>query len=169
MSNVAIVSKITVKAIHGKVEKPTERTILMRVVGIASEYQLKVHPTYEDSYVFKGDFQATNVKGEKFRAASCYLPRIAENLVLAAMRTGVNTDDPTVRTVEFGFDIGIVPSDNLEGKGYNYFVEPLIVAENDRLSALLENINNPQPKLDAPIACPVIELAAPKKVGGRGK
>lgn len=80
-----------------------------------------------DSYRFNGSFQAINVlTGEEFAARQCFLPRLAEGMVITAMED--EHGNPS-RSVEFAFWLmakGDQPGAKQSAVGYSYSVEPVL-------------------------------------------
>ncbi len=116
---------------------------LMRIVGKCDRYQVKTTDLGE-SVALKGNFQATCLRtGETVRAATCYLPETASDMV-AGMLAG---DD--VGAVEFGFDISVV-SDGDAIVNYVYEIKPLIEPQEDdglaRLAASLPALPGAKPE-----------------------
>ena len=118
----ALTKKITVKSVIGDVKKMfkgvTEKTAIMRVVGIARSMQAG-EGDYGPWVKFKGTFQGINLlTGEEMTAPYCLLPEVASCLV----ENQLGADDVT--SVEFGFDLYIKPSDT--PIGFEYLAEPLV-------------------------------------------
>ncbi len=133
MSNVELLSKISVATVFGKVKKPEAPVGLVRVIGIANGVKTG-QSQYGDWTAFTGDFKAFNLEnGKEFRAGKVFLPAIAQNLIEGAL---ANAD---AESVQFAFDIGIKPADTQAG--YEYTVTPLVEArDNDPLAALEEKV-----------------------------
>lgn len=126
----SIIKKITIKDVCGTVQKPESATTLMRVVGIAKDFDTGT-TTFGEFIKFKGQFRAINIAtGEAFDSGAMILPDIANNLIFGALSSeGANA-------VEFAFDLAIKPSKS--PTGYDYTVQSLIESkEADPLSALL--------------------------------
>lgn len=136
-----ILSKITVKNVCGNIDeiaKTNKRPVtLCQIIGMVRSYE-EVKGVYGISYRFTGEFKATNlITQEKFFSGSCFLPGLAESLVMGQLEDGTNN------ALQIAFNIGIRPADNKVG--YEYTVKPLIEpAENNPLAMLENKINNPK-------------------------
>lgn len=133
MSNITIVTKISVKKILGKIKPPTEKTYLMQVFGIANGTKTGTSQ-YGEYTALTGQFRAIKLDtGEVYGGGQCYLPNIALNLVLPAMK-GEGTNG-----VEFAFNIGVYPAEN--AFGYEYCCDPLMVtSDTDPLEILQKRL-----------------------------
>lgn len=104
-----------------------------------------------DSYRFNGSFQAINVlTGEEFAARQCFLPRLAEGMVITAMED--EHGNPS-RSVEFAFWLmakGDQPGAKQSAVGYSYSVEPV----------LNEGVKDPLQRLRLAFAAPVASTGA---------
>ncbi len=135
MSNL---KKITVKTVCGRIvgieRKPKETLSVMRVVGIARRI-VTGESDYGAWIKLKGEFHATNLlTGEEFHSSTCMLPEVASDLVENALA------DENNKSVEFGFDITVGPSDT--PIGYEYGALSLIApSQEDPLQKLLEIVN----------------------------
>lgn len=132
MSTLAILSKISMAKVVGKIKKPTEKTYLMQVFGIANGIENGTSQ-YGNWTALKGQFRAVNLEsGEMFQAGECFLPNIALNLVQGAL-----TDEN--KSVEFAFNVGVYPADN--AFGYEYCCDPLMAAaETDPLEIMQKKL-----------------------------
>jgi len=123
------IKKITVKTVHGKVEKPKKDTLLMRVIGVV--HGVRTGSTqYGDFVAFRGAFKGIRLSdGEVFSAGQCLLPDcVSDTLAATIMQSDVKSAD-------FAFDIGVKPADN--AVGYEYYAASLVKAsETDPLAAL---------------------------------
>lgn len=140
MSKVNLIKKISVKSICGKTGPPKGKPkSLMDVYGIASGVK-KGESQYGQWFGFIGSFQATNLEtGEVFRSGQCFLPNVAGYTLLPAVQA------EGVKSVEFGFRIGIIDSD--VPTGFEYIAESLLkMSENDPLELMMKHI----PALAAP-------------------
>lgn len=129
--------KTVLKARPAVPEKNGEVNQIMDLIGIANGVQ--PGETDKGPYNrFIGSFQATNLKtGEVYRSGSCFMPDVAGNLILGALKGGASS-------VEFGFKIGVVKDDQ-SATGYVYVAEPLMKpSENDPLELLNKKVNVPQ-------------------------
>ncbi len=137
-----LLNKITVKAVCGDLEDAVtaERPSLdiMQVIGVVKDKE-KITGQYGDSYKLKGEFKAVNmVTKEPFYSANCFLPGLANDLVVNQM------DGTSDNAIQFAFVIGIKYAKNKVG--YEYSVKPLIQpAENNALNLIENQIksNNP--------------------------
>jgi hypothetical protein len=129
----SIVTKISVAKVCGKLKKPSEKTYIMQVFGIANGIK-EGTSTYGEYQGLVGQFRAINIHtGDMFQGGECYLPNIALNLVLGALND-VN------KSVEFAFNIGIYPAEN--AFGYEYCCDPLMAAsESDPLELMQKKIS----------------------------
>ena len=128
--NKALLSRITIKTVYGDITKPTKETHLMRVYGQCTGFKT-ASSQYGDSLGFMGQFKAINaVTGEAFTASKCYLPKIVETALGAALQA------PDSEAVEFAFDISIKPAQN--AFGYEYVVRPVIQPKESAVMAALE-------------------------------
>jgi hypothetical protein len=140
----SILKKITVKDVCGEIKKPATTTWLVRVVGIARDYEIGT-TNFGQFVRFKGQFRAIKIEtGEVFDSGAMILPDIANNLIYGALsQDGSNA-------VEFAFDLGVKPSKS--PTEYDYIVSSLIESkEADPLAALLSNAPA-LPALPAPSA-----------------
>lgn len=118
----------------------------MKVFGIASRFEL-IDTDKGQSVKFRGDFIASEINGKPgaVRAATCYLPRAAEEMLEVAIERATHdaTDHATGAInavgVQFGFRI-FQRADDSAIVGYTWGVESLIdfaSAESDPLLALM--------------------------------
>ena len=107
---------------------------LMRLAGIASkDVKVLESEKYGDSIEFHGEFTAINIKtGEVYNAPKAFLPRIAESYLLGVV-SGIEDGEK----VEFGFDIGVKPTNSIVG--YEYTVTPLVEQKHETNSMRLLN------------------------------
>jgi len=129
-----LLTKLSAKKLIGKIEKPTKKTALFRVLGIATGVKTG-ESTYGPWVAFLGQFRAIrNSDNEVFQAGQCFLPAMASNLMLPVVNQHGDTG------VEFAFDIGVVPAEN--AIGYEYFAEPIVESgETDALAALQKKVD----------------------------
>jgi len=137
-----ILKKLNAKDIlGGKIARPAEddpEKILFDVYGLARRAEV-VTTAFGDSMKFRGDFEAVNSEtGEVFRSTVMYLPELAADMLANAIGEGANA-------VEFGFRIGMKPSDS--PVGYEYTIKPLVET---RDSDALESIRGSVKALAAP-------------------
>lgn len=143
----AIVKKLSVKAIHGKVSvrdipqggEQVIGTFFGRAVGHKT-----ITTDKGDSLAFSGDFRAINAAGARFASMTMYLPNEAAGYLAAQIKSG--------EAVEFAFKVSV--ADNPDSPvGYEYRCEPLQVAEGqgDPLGHLVKAITGETP---APAALP---------------
>lgn len=169
-----LVSKVTVSTVYGKIKttiKKTEEgdirilekdTMLMRLFGQATGYQVKTSQ-YGDSLQFEGIFKAINAEtGEIFRSGKCFLPKVFESHLgglLDQIETGA----------EFALDIYAIPANN--AFGYEYRVRPLLEVQESPVLARLESLVYGTPQLAAPAPTAPAEgtTEAPKDSGKSGK
>lgn len=137
----ALVSKISVKTVCGKIDRKTlteEPKAIMRVLGIA-----KAKFTGEGdkgAYVgFKGQFKATNLEtGKQYFSGKMYLPGSASDLLEGQFTGDPKQDAP----VNFGFTI-TVQEDESSSVGYIYGCESLMEPdEADPIKLLEEKLEN---------------------------
>jgi hypothetical protein len=136
--------KITVKTVCGKIKdvlpKEFKKEIpLMRVVGMVRSYSTP-DTEYGPYLRLKGSFEATNIlTGEVARSGTCILPEVASDALEAVLM------DDDIKTVNFGFDIGVKPSDI--PIGYEFTATPLIESNDmDPLQQLSNSISKALPK-----------------------
>lgn len=140
-ATVELVTKITTKAVFGKVDigdvvkfdeaNPGQTMPLYDVLGIAGTF--KVGESQMGEYVkFAGQFKAVNLtNGKQFRSGAAILPKPAQELIAGAL-AGENTN-----SASFALRIG-VKRDKTAATGYVFAVSSLIpMADADPL-ALLE-------------------------------
>lgn len=141
MSNVEILTKLSVKKVLGKIENVTEKKILMQVFGVATGVKTG-DSNYGPWEALTGQFRAINLEtGQIYQSGICFLPQVALNLITHRVK------EDSVNGVEFAFNIGVVPADNKAG--YEYSCEPLIEAsENDPLEVLQKKMSNLLPSPD---------------------
>lgn len=90
-----------------------------------------------------GQFRAVNLDtGETFDSGVCFLPDVAQDLIIGALGSG---------SVDFAFDIGVVLDDD-SATGYVYTASPLLQEENDPIS-----------RLEAKIAALALPAPAPEE------
>ena len=136
-----LMTKLSAKKLVGKIEKPKDKVTLFQIFGIATGTK-NGESNFGAWIAFTGQFRAIRVSdGEVFQAGMCFLPAMATNLMLPAVnKEGTNG-------VEFAFNIGVFPADNLAG--YEYFAEPMIeTSETDPLEQLAKKVS--QAALPAP-------------------
>ncbi len=136
-----ILNKITVKAVCGELknlftleEKQAGKDRdIMKVIGNVKNRE-EIKGQYGTSWKLKGEFKAVNIQtGEEFFSGACFLPGLAEELVIGQM------DDIGDNSIQFAFIIGIKPAENKVG--YEYIVKPLIKpAENNALTLIESKI-----------------------------
>lgn len=108
-----------------------------------------------------GQFRGVNIAdGETFDSGVCFLPDVAQDMVLGALNGGA-------QAVDFAFDIGVV-LDEESATGYVYRASPVIQEENNPIARLEEKMA----KMLA-LAAPADEKKdapkdAPKAEGGKG-
>lgn len=140
----ALIKKITVKSVIGDVKKifkgVTEKTAIMRVVGIARSMQAG-ESDYGPWVKYKGTFNGINlITGEEMTAPYCLLPEVASCLIENQLSA------EGVTSIEFGFDLYIKPSDT--PIGFEYLAEPLVEPKDaDPLSHLSKSLPAP-PKVN---------------------
>lgn len=149
VSIATVVGKVPTQVVEvanaaGEVEK-VKRGIeqgLMRVIGLATEV-ITGNSTYGAWTGFKGQFQATNIlTGEIYRGSQVFLPDTVTDLLAPVVKSSENG-------VEFAFDIGAKPANNVIG--YEYTINHLMkVEENDPLNALSARLLASAPALPAP-------------------
>lgn len=138
---------MSVKNVCGAIVAPApgEEKKMMIVMGFAKSFETKV-TTFGDSIGFHGDFKGIDMDtGEEFRSGVCYLPDVAEDLLMHAMEGNAGV-------VEFAFEIGVVGvkgrTDGEAGK-YEYRCKPMMKSsENDPMVLLEERLK--KGLLDAP-------------------
>ena len=115
-------------------EKDGEVNYLYDVVGVAGSVKAG-QGDYGPWNKFIGSFQSTNHEtGEVLRSGACFLPAVAENLVLGALSNVETT------SVQFAFKIGVVKDDKA-ARGYIFVAEPILPpAENDPLEQLTKQV-----------------------------
>lgn len=153
MAEASVVKKITVKTVCGRLEKPTENKIVMRLFGQANGKQAGQSNLGEYVAVL-GTFEAINTTtGEAMRSGRAILPPLVTDLIIGQL-----TDKGTV---QFALDIGIKPSTS--PVGYDYFCKPLIDSgDSDPLSALKKQVASAETK---PEEKPADKPAADKPKG----
>lgn len=134
-----ILNKITVKSVCGNISETAkamqfdEQRDLCMVIGVVKSSEV-VKSQYGESHRLIGEFKAVNLATqEQFFSGSCFLPAIAESLVIGQM------DNTIENALQIAFKIGIKKAENKVG--YEYTVKPLIKpAENNPLSSLESKI-----------------------------
>lgn len=146
-----IIKKISAKTVCGKIKQEVlgkdgddqdvigfrERS-LMRVIGVATGVRTGT-TNFGEFVAFRGQFQATDLStGKEFRSSQCFLPDDVTGMIHAQLASG------DTKAVEFAFDIGIRPRDDLP-IGYEYTSKPLLKpSENDPLTNLLAKLEPPK-------------------------
>ena len=155
-NKIALIKKISInKVIGGKpkiaeiakyfADHPEEKALyLARFFGAANGTKTGISDFGEWSCL-TGQFRAINVQtGETFDSGICFLPDVAQDLVLGALN-GSNA-------VDFAFDIGVVLDDS-SATGYVYIATPLVQEENNPISRMQEKLAGMElPSLPAPSA-----------------
>ena len=133
-----ILNKITVKGVcgdlDGAVTESKPNLNIAQIIGVVKDKE-EVKGQYGTSYRLKGEFKAKNlVTKEDFYSANCFLPGMAEDLV-------VNQMDPAgANELQFAFIIGIKFS-KASKTNYEFTVQPLIKpAENSALTMIESQI-----------------------------
>lgn len=149
-----LVKKISIKTVLGNYKEVLpqldgKKAKVMRVAGIAR----KMVPGSSDmgEWVrFEGNFKAINMlTGEEFMAAKCFLPDVAGDILESAFAPDEETGE-VPSSVEFGFDIVMVPDDTM-ATGYFYEADPLKEpAEDDSITRLMSSM----PKLPRSVPKP---------------
>lgn len=147
-----LVGKLSAKSVIGNIKKHIprdsekeiligEEKVLFRVYGNIEGFKVG-ETNFGEFTEFQGNFEAVAIDtGEVFRSAKCFLPSIAEALLLPVVK---NPDN--VGGVRFAFDIGIKGS--AKEVGYEYTVRPIVeMTEADPLAALRSSL---PPMLEAP-------------------
>lgn len=132
---ITILKKISTKTVCGDIAPSKilkEGTPLYRVYGIVRG--IKTGQTqYGEFTGFRGDFRAQNVETkEAFAGAVCYLPPVAQDLVLGAF--DMNTRQP----LNFAFEIGIKENLKVPMK-YEYTCEPLMKPQESDIMRQIES------------------------------
>lgn len=142
-----IISKLSVKTIIGsKPDAPAkgdnEVHWLANMAGNAISFTTGKSEK-GDWCKLHGQFVGVNLEtGEVLRAGECFLPLVAEKLVVPALKQNPN------KSVQFGFKIG-VQRDEQAATNYVYVAEPIAdVAGHDPLQPLLEKMQLTTPALD---------------------
>lgn len=149
-----LISKISVRDVFGGkgqildlVMKDKDQShALMRVVGIASGISTGEGDNGPWTGL-KGQFRATNlVTGEEFSSGKCFLPNIAQDMIVGALMA------ETSNAVEFAFDVSAI-FDETAATSYVYSAESLIPpTENDPLAMLYKGLQAQLPLKSAPDA-----------------
>lgn len=133
MSEINLVSKISVAKCHGKIDKKNlPKGTIIRIAGIASGTKTGTS-NFGPWTAATGDFIAINAEtGEEFRSGICFMPSTAMSLIEGALAQ-------SPEGVEFAFDFGVKEADN--SVGYEYTVKPVIKAkESEAMTSLLAKV-----------------------------
>jgi len=155
-NKIALIKKISInKVIGGKpkiaeiakyfADHPEEKALyLARFFGTANGTKNGISD-FGEWMCLTGQFRAINVEtGETFDSGICFLPDVAQDMVLGAL-TGSNA-------VDFAFDIGVV-LDASSATGYVYIATPLVQEENNPINRMQEKLASMAlPSLPAPSA-----------------
>ena len=135
-----LVSRISIKNCECDLANAKDKNLnLMQVIGIARKIEIGTS-TYGDWVKFRGSFEAVNLQtGEVYSSANCFLPKIAQDLILDGIESLI--DKGSVE-VSFAFQINSKPANS--AIGYEYEVKPLIeTAKNDALEELRKVLELP--------------------------
>lgn len=111
------VKKLSTKSIMGKITPPTETFEAYQIFGTVNKVRTD-EGTYGTFNELQGSFAAVNVTtGEEFRAGKCFLPEVAENIILPAVQEEKGP-------VEFAFVISLKPND-AAAVGYEFTCAPM--------------------------------------------
>lgn len=120
------IPKITPYSVCGKLSAPEKPTLVFRVTGVVKKVQTVVDALPK----LKGEFAAENVyTGEKFVSNNAYLPLVISNPIVAEALANPNRD------IEFGFEVGIVPTDKYSD-GYEFGANKAFLRAADTLERL---------------------------------
>lgn len=130
-----ILNKITMKSVCGELQgilEARQATDIdtMTIIGVVKGKE-EVPGQYGISWRLKGEFKAKNMMTkEDFYSGSCFLPSLAEDLILGQM------DPQGENALQFAFVIGIKAAKNKVG--YEYSVKPLIKPSDNNALMLIE-------------------------------
>lgn len=151
MSNVTLVSKLSLKALKAQPAKnsiePGKPRDIAHIYGRTNKCET-VTSNFGDSTRFSGAFEGVNLAtGERFKSSRTFLPNIVEDLLAEAV-SGLDEG----AFLDFAFVIGVEHSEK-GSMGYAYTVRPLVdLKESDELSALRDVSANELRALPAPAA-----------------
>lgn len=150
MSNISIVSKLTVKTMGCTPKDGSDGKVLIaRVYGHANGIKPAEGKDGDILYGLTGEFRGVNLKDPDtlYQSGVMFLPGGVNEMLVAAVDTGEvdAKDKPIYADVKFAIDIYTKPAGN--PAGYQYEAVPLIDAkENDLMAELADSL----PALPAP-------------------
>lgn len=146
-----MIKKLSVKTISGDVKKFVldglkseelengQRFDIFSVVGIIKKVTEGEHDQYGTYYEFGGSFEGIRLidgSGQTFRAAKCFLPEVATELLVAEHNRICEENDGEAQPIQIALKVSAVVDETLPTM-FSYEVTPLIKAEeNDPLAMI---------------------------------
>jgi hypothetical protein len=136
---VGILKNVVFESLKAETVKDGDRLDVMTLVGIIKTFK-QGESDYGLYTEFKGQFEAQSLigdtAGQTFRAAKCFLPEVATDLLLEKINEVAEANDGAIGDIQVAVKV-VAVVDETANTLYGYEVEPLIdVEEADPLAIL---------------------------------
>ena len=130
-TTVGDLKKFVMSALKEKTMENGQKFDVFSVVGIVKKVTKGTHDQFGDYYEFGGQFEATalcgDTKNTSYRAAKCFLPEVATDLLVAEYDRVASENDGVVDGIQIALKV-IATVDEDAAVLYSFEVQPLIEA-----------------------------------------